>query len=484
MSAQTTVVPRNIHQILTASVFYGVADILVLAVGGFLLLPLYTRQLTQTEFGAFVIVKTNIEILSCFLHFGLVSAVARVYHDYRKTGQQFEYLNSVVGLFGVILLTIAGAVTLWGDRVWALLSPSVPALPYIWYCVAISAVTFAASLGTTWLRVEGRVRAFALLQVAAAMLLVVTAFVNLKLLGMGLQGLLLALLASSLLSALVLPLLFGTRFRPVVRWTHLRKSLHYALPIVAGLLAYLVLNRASTLILQRHVSVERMAVFGLAQQLAAMVTIAGTAFGKAMQPAIFSAERDRALSLMRSTGRLLVNGMLGVTCITLLFASDVLTLVAPASYKDSHELLLVLIVASFVYSLNLISDTTLLYFGRPGRSAAVSVSAALVSAALSLWLVPYYGLHGAAIAILAAFSAGCLLSHALAYRLTGHSHLFSIACALGAAVGVAGLAAWIDRLAMPLPILFGIKIAVGGTIVAAVTHSQVHGSTPATPPTQ
>ena len=66
------------RRLLSSTALYGIADIAVMAVGGFLLLPLYTRTLTQTEFGTYVAVRTNIDILTYLLHFGLVSAVARV----------------------------------------------------------------------------------------------------------------------------------------------------------------------------------------------------------------------------------------------------------------------------------------------------------------------------------------------------------------------------------------------------------------------
>ncbi len=470
MSTPALAAAPNTRQILSASAFYGVADMLVLAVGGFLLLPLYTRQLSQAEFGAFVIVKTNIDILNCLVHFGLVSAVARVYFDHRKANRHVEYINSVVALFGLILLGTVGLLAIWGQQAWAMLSPSLPALPYLWYCVAISAVGFAGSLGTTWLRMEGRARSFALLQVAAAALLAGAAFVNLELLGLGLHGLLLALLASGLLSAASLPWLLGKHFRPVLRWAQVRQTLHYALPPVASLLAYLVLNRTSTLVLQRHVSMEQVAVFGLAQQLAALVTIAGVAFGKSMQPAIFSADAAHAPALIRSTARLLIAGMLGVTCVVLLFASDIVALVAPASYRDSHAILLILVIAAFVYCLNLISDTTLLYFRRPKSSAAASIAGALASASLSMLLVPQHGLIGAATAIVLAFMTCTLLSHTLAWRLSGQSHFGPMGLALLTACSVAALAAWMHGWSVQAWLILGMKLTFVVALLATLFH--------------
>ena len=52
------------RKLLSTTVLYGLADVIVMAVGGFLLLTLYTRTLSQPEFGTYVIVRTNTEIVA------------------------------------------------------------------------------------------------------------------------------------------------------------------------------------------------------------------------------------------------------------------------------------------------------------------------------------------------------------------------------------------------------------------------------------
>ena len=447
---------------------YGIADVIVMAVGGFLLLPLYTRTLSQAEFGTYVIVRANTEIFSYLLYFGLPSAVARVYFDYKKSGQQSEYLSSVLLFFGLNLGLCCVLLALWGGDLWALLSPGTPAHPYMLYSFAIAAMGFISALGGLWLRMDGLAKAFATLQVATSVVLAVCAVLNLVVLDLGLQGLLLAMLASSACAGLVLPWLLRRGFVPRIRWSHIRDSLTYAGPNLVGYIAYFLLNRISTIVLQRHVEVDQIAVFGLAQQLAMMLTIAATAFGKAQQPAVFAAPADQAEGVLAKSGAVLRWMMLGVTGLLLLGASDLFRLMAPKSYGGGLEILLILLVGNFAYSFCLVSDTSLQYHRRPKSSVLVAIAGALLSAALSLWLVPTYHLMGAALSIAVTFVVMALFSHWLAWRITGQSYLVPMLLGLAVACTLAAFAAWLPRQGMSLMGASVVRLCIGGALLGAI----------------
>lgn len=448
------------RQLLYSSVIYGAADVIVLVVGGFVLLPLYTRTLSQSEFGIYVIVKANAEIFTYLLYLGLPSAAARLYFDYRKSGQHVDYINSVVNFFALNLVIIGCVFALWGDRVWTALSPTVPSFPYLWFSVAIAAVGFFATLGSLWLRLERRAYAFACWQICTSVVLIVMAVINLALLHKGLPGLFFALLASSACSAAVLPWLFGRSFRFVIKLAYITESLKFAAPIVIGYLAYFVLNRINTLILQRHVQVDQIAIFGLAQQLAMMVTIVAVAFGKALQPAVFAAVPSEAPDLMKRSGNMLILIMFCITSAIVLFGSEIFSLVAPKNYGGGYRILLILSLSSFAYSFCVISDTALLYHRRPKTSVAVSIVGAVLSALLGFWWVPLYRLFGAAFAMAAAFFAMALLSHWMARKVTGHSYFGPMMLAVSTICILAFFADWLQRQGISTPTLIELKIAI------------------------
>lgn len=456
------------RKLLSVTVLYGAADVIVMAVGGFLLLPLYTRTLTQAEFGTYVAVKVNTEIFTYLIFLGLPSAVSRVYFDYRKIGQQAAYISSVLTFFGLCLAILLALLWIWGDRMWSLLSPAIPSNPFLAFSVGLAAVGFLSTIGTLWLRMEGRAQAFASVQVASAALLACLAVVNLMVLESGLPGLLWAMLISTAAGALLLPWLLGRNFTLGIQWVHIRNSWTFAGPSLLGYAAYFLLNRISTLILQRHVPMDEVAVFGLSQQLAMIVTIAAGAFGKAQQPMVFGAEPADVPRLMDRAGRLLRAMMLGVTGLLLLFSNELLALVAPGNYADGMQILWILLIANFANSFSQVSDTALLYHRRPRASVAVLIFGALLSLCLSALLVPRYHALGAAVAIAVTFTAMTLLSHWLAWRVTGQSYLLPMLGGLLTAAGLAAAASWLPDLGWPAWLTAGVKLLLFLALAGAV----------------
>lgn len=441
----------------------------MLAVGGLLLLPLYTRTLSQTDFGTYVVVKTNAELLTYVLYFGLPSAVARVYFDHRNSGRAVQYMSSIVTFFCLVI--VLSAVLFWiaGERLWHLLSPGAPAYPYLWFSFAIASVSFFGNLGPLWLRLEERVHAFIAIQVCSALLLAGIAVLFLVKLQLGVNGIFMALVLSSAVAGAVLPWLFGRDFRPVIDVLHIRESLRFAAPIVAGYVAYFVLNRTGVLVLQQHVPPAELAVFGLAQQLALAVSIVGTSFGKAIQPAVFAAaEPALARQVLNRSGRLLILVMFAITSAGMLFGPEILALVAPPRYAAAYELFLILAWANLAYSFNIIFNTALIYQRRAMVSLVVTVSGAVLAVAFSFWLIPGLRLRGAAFASAAAFALTILLAQLITRRFMEISHLRSMLAALAAAALLGRFAWWMREQLLPpsadLAIKSAVAVAVGGSI--------------------
>lgn len=450
----------NIRQLLSASLIYGLADMLVIGVGGFLLLPLYTHTLSQAEFGMFVIVRTNIEIIGYLISFGLLSAVARLYFDNREEGQERSYFNSLLVFFGGVTVVAVVIATMFGAPLWHALSPDVPAHPYIWYSLVVAVATFVAGLGSLWLRLDNRVFAFVAVQFSSSVLLAIMAYLALVPLKLGLTGLLVALAIAYIPGALVLFVRIGGRLRPTFRRDHVGPALIYGMPIAISYMAYFLLNRFSLLTLQRHVSLEEIAIFGLAQQLSLLVSVVAASAGKAMQPAVFGADPAHAHDVLRRSSRLFILLIFAAAAFVTLFAQELVNLVAPDGFRGAFGVLLVLLVASFVYSLSLVSNTALDLHRRPRLSAAVTIAGAVMSVVLNLILVPRYGLTGGAVAALAAYTVMTTLGHILAWRLTGQSYFVEMALVTAALVGFAVIASRPDWAAIAPAGRVAAKVAI------------------------
>lgn len=398
------------RHLLSSTLLYGIADIATTAVGGFLLLPLYTRALTPQEFGMYVAVRANIDILTYLIHLGLPSATGRLYLVHKERGEEHAFLSTLMTFFLGMLAMLSLAAWAWGDTLWGWLSPETPADPNLAFAVLIAAVNFPAAIASIWLRMEQRVVATVSLQVGASLLLALIVTTNLLYLETGLDGILVALALSPIGSVAALVVLFGRRFRLRIEARHLCSALGYAMPMLVGYVAYFVLNRVSTLVLQRHASLVEVGVFGLAQQLSLIVGIAIASFGMALQPAVYREPPEQAMRTLRQAGRLLVLLGFGISSLLVLFADDLLRVVAPQSYGEALPILLILIFGNALNAFILIYDTAVLYHRRPKTSVAISLAGAALSTALALTLVEDHLLFGAAVAVVGGLSLRLLLS--------------------------------------------------------------------------
>ena len=445
------------RKLLSNAVVYGFADVVVLLVGGFLLLPLYTRTLSQDEYGIYVIVRANIEIFTYVLYFGLPSAVSRVYFIYKEKNEHHAYLSSVI-MFFLLTSTFTGIVLLLeGYRIWAWLSPTAPADPYLYFTAAIAAVGFFPAIGTMWLRLDGRAYAFATVQIVTAAILAACVCFSLLVLHLGLRGLMTGLLISAACSALILPVLFKSRFRPLIHWAHIRLSLKYAIPILIGYIAYFVMNRISTLILQRYVPLAEMAVYGLGQQLAMISTMAATAFGAAMQPAVFAAGSDNINDILRRSANVLLGLVMAVSTVLIMFSAEIFALIAPHGFAGGGLIMSIMLISNFVNSFNLISNSALLYFHRPKTATAISITGAAVAALLGAWLIPRYHLPGAAFASLLAVVSLTLLARVCSSRISGFSGFVPMFASTGLIMVVAAGAWALTLVGLTLPVILALK---------------------------
>jgi O-antigen/teichoic acid export membrane protein len=206
----------------------------------------------------------------------------------------------------------------------------------------------------------------------------------------------------------------------------------------------------------------------LAQQLAMVVTIAATAFGKALQPDVYAAEPAQAAEMIKRLGKLLMLLMFCITSAIVLFASDMFSMMAPKSYASGYEILLILLVGNFAYSFTQISNTALLYHRRPKTFVAVTIVGAALSALLGIWLIPLYQLYGAALAMASAFIATTLISHWMVHRVTGYSYFKPMMLALLGICVLVLFAVWLQGQGFTLLVSVGVKFGVVAMILTTI----------------
>jgi len=173
-----------------------------------------------------------------------------------------------------------------------------------------------------------------------------------------------------------------------------------------------------------------------------VVALAGAAMGKAVQPAIFSADGSNLAATLRQHSLILIASVFCVTSGLVLAGPMILRVLAPA-YAAQSSLLSILAIGAFAQAVSLLSDTAIIYHRRPRTSLLVSLSGAVSAAVLSFLLVPVFNAEGAAISTAMSFLLMMLFGQSIVRRLMGHTQLGLILVAMLLIVAVAILSACI-----------------------------------------
>lgn len=177
----------------------------------------------------------------------------------------------------------------------------------------------------------------------------------------------------------------------------LRQALAYGLPLIPHQVAGWTMSMVDRFIIVSSLGVAQAGVYSLAFQIGQATNIVSNSFNQALVPVLFRQLADKD----RSPGKLLrLNASYGAALVlfSVVFVT-VFVLVAPHLLSADYSPVLTyapwLIFAFSLLAISRIASNFLLFHRRTGLLALSTVSAAVVSLATNLWLVPAQGVIGA-----------------------------------------------------------------------------------------
>lgn len=253
------------------AVVYG-AGVLLQRVAGFLMLPLYTRRLTQPDYGLIFNIDFVVGLVALIVGLNLSEALIRIYNE--KDDAPWRRLS--VGTTVVANGVLAGLGALILSLCAASIGPVVFGCEVPEHLVILAATTMAldamATPCFTYLRLLDRSGMFVLVSLGR---LVVAITINVVWLGV-LNGGITAYFASNVIASLAqgLFLLAWTFRRVPLRLSRevLGQLLRFSLPLVPASVCSLVLHRSSSWVLAKFGAVAALGVFGVAYQLGNVIS--------------------------------------------------------------------------------------------------------------------------------------------------------------------------------------------------------------------
>lgn len=389
-----------LKRIVHGTMIYALGDMIVVGTTGFLLLPIYTKYLSKADYATYSIVMTNATLLIYLCQFGLVSAFSRLYFDYSRHNKTNEYISTLLIVHITYAAVLFSVLYVFSESIWRLISPQTSAIPFLFFAMGLAFFSFVPAMYSLLLRIQEKAYPFIAMQAATVALIVCSTWYSLVYLKGDIEVMLLYLVVANSLIWLISLGMISKYFIFRVNMEYVRKTLTFAWPIFLSYLAYFLLNKYGLIFLQHYETLEQISYYTFAQQISLILVIAGTAFGKVVQPMIYVQEKIDLQQLKKIT--LYYRFLLTFIALILIAgAGPIIELLGSSKYGDSKVVFNIFIIANYFYLFSQIESFVLMYYKRSLQIMVITAFGAFLVASLGIIFIPEYGIIAGAFALLA-----------------------------------------------------------------------------------
>jgi len=453
----------DLRSLVKSSFLYAVGNVAIRIVG-FLMIPVYTRFLTTSDYGLIELIDlvTNVAAIAFGLN-AMGSAMIRIYHDRKDPAWQASVISSSIitlGGGGILLCVLGVAVAPW-------LARSVIGSDHYTTLLQATFITLVAGnvleVCLTYLRIKDRALHFVLFSFAN---LVVTLALNIWFIvymGLGVWGFVLSKVIASGLGTAYLLLI---TLRDVgIRWNGeaVRRMIRFGSPLIVASLSSFAVHFLDRFILNHEDSLGTVGIYSLAYKFGFMITyFVGTPFHRAWNARLYAHTdeegwRERFGNVLRLLTFFLLFAWVGLSALV----DEAITVMATPPY---HAAMLFVPWIALGYACRAVGDffRTILFINkRSGLTTKIGISCALLNTGLNFLLIPRWGAWGATWATLATWCYFMGVSWFLAQR-EHHLHLpyrsMAVMCVL--ALGLYGLSSLLSQGTLPIRVIVSLAVAL------------------------
>ncbi|MBN2184026.1 MAG: flippase [Candidatus Krumholzibacteriota bacterium] len=171
-------------------------------------------------------------------------------------------------------------------------------------------------------------------------------------------------------------------------------------------LGWNIINSTDRIMVKFYLPSEELAFYGMAALVVTSLSIISATAGTALIPSLTAARTKGDMALFKkqiwNTSRLGLIALVPMTAVLFTLADDIYAIVLPR-YSASASVLRILVFIGFIDIICRIAWASLVAFGSGGRAASAYIIAAAMNIVLNIFLIPKFGIEGAAYATISSF---------------------------------------------------------------------------------
>jgi O-antigen/teichoic acid export membrane protein len=383
------------------SFIYGIGSMLQRFMG-LLLLPLFTRALSPQDYGVVALVSLIGVALGGVFNLGTGNSMGLLY--YRETN-----ISKRPSIIWTNVLLLMLNCSFWYSIVF-LSAPLLSTLVFqsdryadlIRLALLGSAFSTISEPWLSYLRMEENARHYVVITLVSSLLSIGLSIWFVLVQDIGVEGVVLAgtmtqgimLAVGWLIVGRNLPFNIDSRlFRPLIK---------IGFPSIFGLFAFLFIDYADRQMIARMVSLDALGVYAVGYSFGMVMSIAMGAFATAWAP-FFMSYRNKPDEARVIFSKVLTYYLIGFGLLTVLSffaAKPAVYLLTASKYHEAHLVVGLVAAAYMLKGCYLIVLPGVYFAEKLHKQVIIEWAAAVINIGLNLWLIPIFGIVGAALATL------------------------------------------------------------------------------------
>jgi O-antigen/teichoic acid export membrane protein len=401
---------KNLAAPVKASLWYTVCNVLQKGMA-LLVTPIFTRILTQEQYGTYAVFQSWYSILVIFATLNLfMGAYDKGLILYEKDEPRFT--SSQLGLVTTITLAL-GVVYLCAPDFWSGLLDLSPVLMLAMFIelLTMPAVSFWAARE----RFHYRYQRYVIVTLATTFFSALFGIITVLSTQFKVEARVFSDVLAKAAFGVVLYAVIMRRGKCCFDKKYWKYGLLFNLPLIPHFLSTFILNQADRIMIGNMVGNAEAAIYSVAYTISTLMVLIVNAINSALVPYIYRAIRDKEFFKLRTASSPLFL-LVAVLCVlTMCFAPEIIFVFAGAEYADAIWVIPPVAASVFFIFVYSMFSTIEYYYEKTGFIAAASVGCAVLNLILNYVFINLCGYYAAGYTTLVCYMMFAVL-HYVFYR--------------------------------------------------------------------
>lgn len=372
----------------------------------FFLVPVYTKNLSNGEFGVLGTLLSYMLVCILLIDLGISSSTVRYYHDYYDNKKRLvTYLNSIYVLRGLSLTIFIILFWVIGPLLWPLLTKNIISYEGNYSLIlGIIACEVIIQFKTAIFQASHKAIPYVIVKIVQTVFQLIAVIIFLVYFDLGITGVFMGiLLGCTVVASILVTQILVEYFKNFTGFNYndVINNLKYGLPLIPHSITIWIRNASDRMILIQFVSLSAVGIYHLGFTLGLAIGVIVNSLDLAFAPIYYRILKKNGITEnSKETVRIyatIISTSLAILCFsTILFGNEIIQILGGVEYNGAEKISPLIIFSFYIHGLYTIVVKPIFYFKKTKILPVLTITPAIIGIALNLFLIPYFGITIAA----------------------------------------------------------------------------------------